>query len=123
MDEADRMVHLGFEVDLTFILDALPSETMEGEDRGDRQAFGVCVLDSATSEFNLSAFEDDVCRTKLETLLRQLRPNEVIFTKAGRHLFVDASVLTRLAGKPLRVHLAPLEGHPPRQLSLDESPG
>ncbi|KAF8654182.1 hypothetical protein AX16_003711 [Volvariella volvacea WC 439] len=32
MDEADRMVHLGFEADLTFILDALPSETMEGED-------------------------------------------------------------------------------------------
>jgi ATP-dependent RNA helicase DDX23/PRP28 len=25
MDEADRMVHLGFEVDLTFILDAAPS--------------------------------------------------------------------------------------------------
>ncbi|KAG6890460.1 hypothetical protein C0992_001507 [Termitomyces sp. T32_za158] len=32
MDEADRMVHLGFEADLTFILDALPSETMQGED-------------------------------------------------------------------------------------------
>lgn len=32
MDEADRMVHLGFEVDLTYILDALPSETMQGED-------------------------------------------------------------------------------------------
>jgi len=32
MDEADRMVHLGFENDLTFILDALPSDTMEGED-------------------------------------------------------------------------------------------
>ncbi|KAL0947006.1 hypothetical protein HGRIS_013150 [Hohenbuehelia grisea] len=32
MDEADRMVHLGFEVDLTFILDALPVETMAGED-------------------------------------------------------------------------------------------
>lgn len=30
------MVHLGFEVDLTFILDALPSETMEGEDTGDQ---------------------------------------------------------------------------------------
>jgi len=26
------MVHLGFENDLTFILDALPSDTMEGED-------------------------------------------------------------------------------------------
>ncbi|EIM90151.1 P-loop containing nucleoside triphosphate hydrolase protein, partial [Stereum hirsutum FP-91666 SS1] len=36
MDEADRMVHLGFEVDLTFILDKLPSETMEGEDTGQR---------------------------------------------------------------------------------------
>lgn len=36
MDEADRMVHLGFEVDLTFILDALPSETMQGEDLGEQ---------------------------------------------------------------------------------------
>ncbi|KAL0071508.1 mRNA splicing protein prp28 [Marasmius tenuissimus] len=36
MDEADRMVHLGFEADLTFILDALPSETMEGEDKGEQ---------------------------------------------------------------------------------------
>jgi ATP-dependent RNA helicase DDX23/PRP28 len=34
MDEADRMVHLGFENDLTFILDALPSDTMDGEDSG-----------------------------------------------------------------------------------------
>lgn len=36
MDEADRMVNLGFEVDLTFILDQLPSDTMEGEDQGER---------------------------------------------------------------------------------------
>ncbi|KAF9264801.1 P-loop containing nucleoside triphosphate hydrolase protein [Marasmius fiardii PR-910] len=36
MDEADRMVHLGFETDLTFILDALPNETMEGEDKGEQ---------------------------------------------------------------------------------------
>ncbi|KAH7915000.1 P-loop containing nucleoside triphosphate hydrolase protein [Hygrophoropsis aurantiaca] len=34
MDEADRMVHLGFEADLLFILDKLPSETMAGEDEG-----------------------------------------------------------------------------------------
>ncbi|CDO71243.1 hypothetical protein BN946_scf184863.g39 [Trametes cinnabarina] len=34
MDEADRMVNLGFEADLTFILDKLPSDTMEGEDKG-----------------------------------------------------------------------------------------
>lgn len=34
MDEADRMVHLGFETDLLFILDKLPSEVMEGEPEG-----------------------------------------------------------------------------------------
>ncbi|TFK84628.1 DEAD-domain-containing protein [Polyporus arcularius HHB13444] len=36
MDEADRMVNLGFEVDLTFILDKLPSDTMEGEDKSEQ---------------------------------------------------------------------------------------
>ncbi|KAJ7285937.1 P-loop containing nucleoside triphosphate hydrolase protein [Mycena rebaudengoi] len=36
MDEADRMVHLGFEPDLTFILDSLPTETMQGEDAGEQ---------------------------------------------------------------------------------------
>ena len=30
------MVHLGFETDLTFILDALPSETMQGEDMSEQ---------------------------------------------------------------------------------------
>ena len=30
------MVHLGFEADLTFILDALPTETMQGEDMGEQ---------------------------------------------------------------------------------------
>ncbi|KIY50917.1 P-loop containing nucleoside triphosphate hydrolase protein [Fistulina hepatica ATCC 64428] len=34
MDEADRMVNLGFEADLTFILDQLPSDVMGGEDSG-----------------------------------------------------------------------------------------
>lgn len=45
--------------------------------------FGICVLDSATSEFSLSSFEDDIFRTKLETLLRQLRPKEVVYMKVS----------------------------------------
>ncbi|TDL25149.1 DNA mismatch repair protein Msh6 [Rickenella mellea] len=53
------------------------------ESEAKHNAFGVCVLDSATSEFNLSAFEDDACRTKLETLMRQLRPKELLFTKGN----------------------------------------
>jgi hypothetical protein len=39
------------------------------------------VLDSSTSEFALSSFVDDVCRTKLETVVRRLRVKEVVFTK------------------------------------------
>lgn len=54
-----------------------PSE--DGKDT--KNNFGICVLDSSTSQFNLSAFEDDICRTKLETLMRQIRPKELLFTK------------------------------------------
>ena len=48
--------------------------------------FGVCVLDCSTSEFNLCEFMDDVCHTKLETMMRQLRPKEILFTKVWRCL-------------------------------------
>jgi DNA mismatch repair protein MSH6 len=48
----------------------------KGEDK--RHRFGICVLDCATSQFNSSAFEDDVCRTRLETLMRQIHPKEVL---------------------------------------------
>jgi DNA mismatch repair protein MSH6 len=59
-----------------------PPEDGKNKD-SDTRMFGVCVLDSSTSEFGLSAFEDDVCRTRLETLLRQLRVKEVVFTKVS----------------------------------------
>jgi ATP-dependent RNA helicase DDX23/PRP28 len=36
MDEADRMVNLGFEADLLFILDKLPTEALEGEEESTR---------------------------------------------------------------------------------------
>ncbi|SRR5258708_22123067 len=34
MDEADRMVHLGFEADLTFILDSLPADAIDSTEHG-----------------------------------------------------------------------------------------
>lgn len=58
-------------------------EDGEEDPKDGKQKFGICVLDTSTSEFNMSAFEDDVCRTRLETVLRQLRPKEIIFTKVG----------------------------------------
>lgn len=50
---------------------------------GPDNSFGICVLDTSTSEFNMSAFEDDACRTKLETMMRQLRPKEMVFMKVS----------------------------------------
>lgn len=47
----------------------------------DKSTFGICVLDCSTSQFDLSAFEDDICRTKLETMMRQLRPKEIVYRK------------------------------------------
>ncbi|KAG8907125.1 DNA mismatch repair protein msh6 [Tulasnella sp. 403] len=45
--------------------------------------FGICILDAATGEFNLCGFVDDVCRTKLETVMRQLQPKELVYTKGN----------------------------------------
>ena len=68
-------------------------------------AFGLAILDSSTSEFNLSAFEDDVCRTKLETILRQLRPKELVYTKVspGPESGLRPELIP-IAGKSLKRH-------------------
>ncbi|KIY47863.1 DNA mismatch repair protein Msh6 [Fistulina hepatica ATCC 64428] len=49
----------------------------------DTSSFGICVLDCSTSQFNLSAFTDDACFTRLETIMRQLRPKEILLKKSG----------------------------------------
>ena len=93
----------------------------ENEESGEYGSFGICVLDSATSEFNLSAFDDDVCRTKLETLLRQLRPKEIVFTKVQyatlyRPFTPKVDIDT---GQFIRRHDTTSEGHSPGNLPLD----
>lgn len=50
-------------------------------DDGSHNTFGISVLDCSTSQFDLAVFEDDICRTKLETMIRQIRPKEMLFTK------------------------------------------
>ncbi|KAF9264277.1 DNA mismatch repair protein Msh6 [Marasmius fiardii PR-910] len=61
---------------------------------GSTNVFGVCVLDCSTSQFDLSVFQDDICRTKLETLMRQIRPKELLFTKGN--LSVSTTRLLKL---------------------------
>ncbi|GMK58904.1 hypothetical protein CspeluHIS016_0603460 [Cutaneotrichosporon spelunceum] len=52
-------------------------------DAGTPSAFGICVMDASTGEFNLTAFEDDICRTRLETMFRQIRPKELVFARGN----------------------------------------
>ncbi|KAH9031950.1 DNA mismatch repair protein Msh6 [Lactarius hengduanensis] len=82
----------------------------EDEAGGEYGSFGICVLDSATSEFNLSAFDDDVCRTKLETLVRQLRPKEIIFTKGNLSVATTRLLKVILPGGCLWTSLRDVEG-------------
>lgn len=49
-------------------------------------SFGICFADTSTGEVNLSYFQDDIIRTRLETLFRQIRPKEVISAKASQIL-------------------------------------
>ncbi|KAA1472424.1 DNA mismatch repair protein Msh6 [Dentipellis sp. KUC8613] len=82
----------------------------ENQDEGENGSFGICVLDSATSEFNLSAFEDDVCRTRLETMVRQLRPKELIFTKGNLSVSTTRLLKAILPGTCLWTSLREVEG-------------
>ncbi|OCF44263.1 DNA mismatch repair protein MSH6 [Kwoniella heveanensis CBS 569] len=46
-------------------------------------AFGICVMDASTGSFDLCTFEDDICRTRLETMFRQIRPKELVYAKGN----------------------------------------
>lgn len=67
------------------------------EDQDAENSFGLCILDAATSEFNMSTFVDDVCGTRLETIIRQLRPKEI--------LYIKVCFITGTLHNPLRIDL------------------
>ena len=55
-------------------------------------SFGIAFVDTSTAEFNVSSFVDDMNRTKLETIIAQLRPQEFVleknqFSKASMKIF------------------------------------
>jgi DNA mismatch repair protein MSH6 len=51
-------------------------------DRDNLPAFGVAFVDTATAQFQLCEFTDDVDMTKFETLIAQMRPGELLLEKA-----------------------------------------
>ncbi|KAG5437252.1 hypothetical protein PCANB_001045 [Pneumocystis canis] len=46
-------------------------------------SFGICFVDAAIGRFNITYFEDDLARTKLHTLITQIKPKELIFEKTN----------------------------------------
>ncbi|KAL2818793.1 putative DNA mismatch repair protein Msh6 [Aspergillus cavernicola] len=48
----------------------------------DRPAFGIAFVDTATGQFFLSEFVDDVDMTKFETFIAQTRPQELLLEKS-----------------------------------------
>ncbi|PUU72967.1 muts domain V-domain-containing protein [Tuber borchii] len=57
---------------------AIKESFVEGE-----PSFGIAFVDTATGEFSLSEFEDDLELTKFETFLAQIRPRELIIEKGS----------------------------------------
>ncbi|KAF3040241.1 DNA mismatch repair protein msh6 [Didymella heteroderae] len=51
-------------------------------DRDGLPAFGVAFVDTATAQFQLCEFDDDVDMTKFETLIAQMRPGELLIEKS-----------------------------------------
>ncbi|EXJ81328.1 DNA mismatch repair protein MSH6 [Capronia epimyces CBS 606.96] len=49
----------------------------------DLPAFGVAFVDTATGQFHISQFVDDVDLTKFETFIAQTRPQEILLEKGG----------------------------------------
>ncbi|KAG2229179.1 hypothetical protein INT48_001749, partial [Thamnidium elegans] len=68
--------------------------------------FGICFVDTATAEFNLVHFEDDVNRTKFETLIMQIKPKEIV-TEKGRLSKATTRLLKSLLDSPLWNMLIP----------------
>lgn len=83
MDEADRMVNLGFEVDLTFILDKLPSDMLKGEDMGMMDIDGELVRKGRT---RVTALFSATMPPAVERLTRKYLKKPAIITigEAGR---------------------------------------
>ena len=87
MDEADRMVHLGFEADLTFILDALPSDTMEGEDMGEKmEVDGDTVTVTKKGRTRVTTLFSATMPPAVERLARKYlkKPATITIGEAGR---------------------------------------
>ncbi|CAG8589017.1 12391_t:CDS:10, partial [Gigaspora rosea] len=69
-------------------------------------AFGICFVDTATAEFHLASFLDDVDRTQFETLIMQTKPKEIIYEK-GMLSQLSKRILKDCTNRPIWTALKP----------------
>ncbi|KIJ46677.1 hypothetical protein M422DRAFT_249838, partial [Sphaerobolus stellatus SS14] len=108
--ELNKIYTNGTLVDADLLMDDEAGDCVSIREDEENNTFGICVLDSATSQFDLSSFVDDVCRTKLETVMRQLRPKEIIFTKGSLSVTTTRLFRNVLDSSCLWNSLRPSEG-------------
>lgn len=92
MDEADRMVHLGFEADLLFILDKLPAELMDGEPEGFTARVDAMEVDGDESGIVAKG------RTRVTTLFSATMP-PAVERLARKYLKRPATITIGEAGR------------------------
>ncbi|GJJ14893.1 hypothetical protein Clacol_009163 [Clathrus columnatus] len=108
--ELNKVYTNGTLVDGDLLVDDEAGHCISVYEDSENNSYGICVLDSATSQFDLCAFTDDVCRTKLETVMRQLRPKEIVYTKGNLTVSTTRLLKTILNGTCLWTALRPSEG-------------
>jgi len=74
-----------------------------GDDEG--IYIGIAFLDAPTSEISLGFWKDDVCRTRLETAVRQLRVKELLHMKACSPIVYACHQLIRILGQFIAAYL------------------
>ncbi|CAG8975044.1 hypothetical protein HYALB_00011707 [Hymenoscyphus albidus] len=71
-------------------------------------AFGVAFVDTATGQFFISEFVDDVDLTKFETFIAQIRPQELLLEKSGMSTKALRILKNNTTPTTLWNHLKPL---------------
>ncbi|TPX61213.1 hypothetical protein PhCBS80983_g01244 [Powellomyces hirtus] len=82
-------------------------------------SYGIAFVDTATAEFSLCSFDDDVERTRLETIIMQLKPKEIVLEK-GHFSKVSMRLLKNNLQNLALNHLVPETEFWTAQTAMDE---
>ncbi|KAF1973037.1 DNA mismatch repair protein Msh6 [Bimuria novae-zelandiae CBS 107.79] len=82
--ELAAVLTLGTLVDTGMLTDDMSKFCMaiKETDRDNLPAFGIAFVDTSTAQFHLCEFTDDIDMTKFETLIAQMRPQELLIEKS-----------------------------------------